>query len=311
MLGEPRNYRGGGDLDAMRSVLRAGRWANNGTYYVHCGDIAWWLHYPSFGINLFDQIFLWDDPEKPGRLLGWVLLGYDRFSTIDVIIQPELRGTSLAQEMFAWAEQRMSGILHSMGKDTIRVMWIFEDDQVMDEILRKRGFESCATDVHMVCELEGPMPKSNPPEGWEVRSCRGLEEVEARAMAQYGAFGSTAAKELYVGRFRSFMQSEVYNPAWDIVTVDEDGRIGSFCIIWPDPLNRVGLFEPVGTHPDQQRLGLGKAVMVEAKRKLQGIGMRQAIVTTAIDNEPAIRLYESAGFRIVNRLMTYTNNIAN
>jgi len=311
MFAEPRHFRDERDLDGMRSLLRAGRRSKNGTYYVHTGDINWWLYYPSFGVNLFEHLYVWDDPSKPGRLLAWVLLGYDSYSTFDVVIQPELRGTPLALEMVNWAEQRMTGILRSLGKDTIRVMWIFEDDTVMDEILRQRGFQPYAADVHMVRSLDEPIQVSGTPDGWTVRACGGLEEVEARAAAQHGAFGSSAPMDQYVGRFRHFMQSGVYNPEWDMVTAREDGKIGAFCITWPDPLNRVGLFEPVGTHPDFQRKGLGKAVMLESLRSLRENGMRQAIVSTAEDNEPGIKLYEAAGFRIVNRLMAYKKNIAN
>jgi ribosomal protein S18 acetylase RimI-like enzyme len=311
MFSEPRHYRDERDLDAMRSLLRAGRRAKNGTYYVHTGDINWWLYYPSFGVDLFEHLYVWDDPSRPGRLLAWVLLGYDSYSTFDVVVQPELRGTPLALEMVSWAEQRMTGILRSLGKDTIRMMWIFEDDTVMDAILRQRGFQRHNEYVHLVRSLDEPIQVSAPPQGWKVRTCRGLEEVETRAAAQHGAFGSSAPMEQYVGRFKRFMQSGVYNSEWEFVAANEAGKIGAFCITWPDPLNRVGLFEPVGTHPDFQRQGLGKALLLEALRRLRENGMRQAIVSTEEDNQPGIKLYESAGFRIVNRLMTYQKKFAN
>jgi hypothetical protein len=42
----PRPYRDESDLDKMRALLQAGRQAANGTYYVHVGDLNWWLFYP-------------------------------------------------------------------------------------------------------------------------------------------------------------------------------------------------------------------------------------------------------------------------
>ena len=54
------------------------------------------------------------------------------------------------------------------------------------------------------------------------------------------------------------MRSPVYDRDLDIVAVSADDRIGAFCIVWMDAVNRVGLFEPVGTHPDFQRKGLGE-----------------------------------------------------
>jgi ribosomal protein S18 acetylase RimI-like enzyme len=252
---------------------------------------------------------VWDDPGTPGRLLAWALLSHDGYNTFDVFIQPELHSTSLALQMLDWAEQRLTGILRGLGKDVIRVMCIFEDDRRMSDILHQRGFQSVAGDVHMVCALDEALDLPSVRDEWSVRACRGVEEVEARATAQYGAFGSKAPIDQYIARFRRFMQSGVYQPQWDIVAVGPEGKVGAFCITWPDPVNLVGLFEPVGTHPDFQRQGLGKAVMLEALHRLQQAGMRQAIVSTAADNTPAIKLYESAGFRIVNRLMIYKKQL--
>ena len=306
---EPRRYQGQRDLQAMCELLQAGRQANTGSYYVHLGDVRWWLFYPPFGVDLFEHLYVWDDPTTPGRLLAWALLSHERYNTFDVFVQPELLNTPLALQVLDWAEQRLTGILRGLNQSTLRVMWIFEDDKLKSETLQRRGFEIAHADVYMVCALDEPPASIYQRDGWMVRNCRGVEEVEARAMAQYGAFGSKAPIDQYVARFQGFMQSGVYQPQWDIVTVGQDGKIGAFCIVWPDPVNRVGLFEPVGTHPDFQRQGLGKAVMLEALQRLHKAGMRQAIVGTAVDNIPAIKLYESAGFRVVNRLMTYKKQL--
>jgi ribosomal protein S18 acetylase RimI-like enzyme len=101
----------------------------------------------------------------------------------------------------------------------------------------------------------------------------------------------------------------VYDPNLDIVAAAADGQIGGFCIVWMDAVNRVGLFEPVGTHPDFQRKGLGKAVMLEGLQRLAEKGMTQAIVSTFEDNEVAIKFYESVGFRIVCKLGTYEKDV--
>ena len=39
MFTEPRVYQNESDLESMRDLLRQGRLANNGTYYVHPGDL--------------------------------------------------------------------------------------------------------------------------------------------------------------------------------------------------------------------------------------------------------------------------------
>ncbi len=303
----PRLYKDERDLDALRNLLAAGRRAANGTYYVHVGDLNWWLFYPPLSGDHWNSIYLWDDPERAGELLGWSLLSLPE--TFDVYIRPDLRGTELASQMYAWAVKKITKSAREAGEENISIQWVLANDHVLDGWLRGQGFVRCHEAVYMIRDLSIPIPDMTLPDGFTVRSCRGVAEVEARAKAQYGAFDSTAPFERYVERFTRFMQSPVYGPDRDVIAVDPNGDIGAFCIIWLDAVNRVGLFEPVGTHPDFQRKGLGKAVMLEALRRLKEHGMRQAIVCTGDDNLPAIRLYESVGFQTVNRLGQYKKRV--
>jgi predicted acetyltransferase len=75
-----------------------------------------------------------------------------------------------------------------------------------------------------------------------------------------------------------------------------DGRGASACTIWFDGVNGVGLFEPVGTHPDFQGKGLGKAVMAEGLRRMKAAGMTRAIVGFDPNNVAALALYTAMGF---------------
>jgi ribosomal protein S18 acetylase RimI-like enzyme len=105
------------------------------------------------------------------------------------------------------------------------------------------------------------------------------------------------------------MRSPVYEDERDMVVTAPGGRIAAFCIYWLDPVNKVGNFEPVGTHPDFQKRGLGKAVLLESLRRMKAHGMETAIVCTDEGNEAAEKLYEAVGFRGVNRLRLYTKRI--
>ncbi len=304
MFFEPRTYRGNEDLHAMHDLLRQGRLADNGTYYVHPGDLNWWLFYPPLKHDLWGSVYLWDDPEKPGRILAWALLPPDG-STFDVVLQPELRGSPVDWEMHRWGLRQAKSLAKRARREHIGVYWISEEDAPLRTWLVEQGFALASRDVHMVCDLASPRAAVRLNDGYEVRSSHGLPEVNQRAWAQYNAFDNSVAFEVYIRRFTRFMQSPVYDPAWDLVAVDPDEQIGAFCIVWPDPITGIGLFEPVGTHPDFQRKGLGKAVMLEALDRLQRMGMRQAIVTTGENNLPAVRLYEAVGFRLAQHLLFY------
>ncbi len=304
----PRPYRDAADLEKMRQLLQAGRQAANGTYYIHIGDLSWWLFYPPLEFELWQYLHLWDDPENPREILAWSLVSPDCY-TADVVLQPRLRGSALAQQMYVWAEEAIIALGRSDNQELVRMMWVAEDDKVLDGHLRQGGFCRAKEDVSMLRLLDEDIPAPVLPEGYVVRGCSGECEVEQRAAAQHGAFGSTAPFDRYTNRFRRFMRSPVYMPELDVVAAAPDGRIGAFCITWLDPLNKVGNFEPVGTHPDFQRKGLGKAVMFEALRGLKERGMTHAIVCTAETNTPAVRLYESVGFYVANRLGIYEKSL--
>ena len=309
MFREPRAYRGTDDLQAMRALLQAGRLADNGAYYVHPGDLNWWLFYPPFDYDPFQYLYLVDDPASPGEILAWILLSPDGFNAFDVFVQPRLRASELESYWREWAELRLTQAVRLRGENLIRAMWVRQGDPVVTDWLESHGFHQGGADAHMLYDLDRSLPEALIPPGCQLRASAGLPEVHARASAQHGAFGSKVPFDRYVQRFTRFMQSGVYDPQWDIVAEMPDGKIGAFCLTWPDPVTGVALFEPVGTHPDYQRKGLGRAVMLEALRRLARAGMRQAIVTTGEDNLPAIKLYESVGFRLAQRLMIFKKEI--
>ena len=56
---------------------------------------------------------------------------------------------------------------------------------------------------------------------------------------------------------------------YEWVVVAPDGRFAAFTNLWIDQVNRSMLFEPVGTHSDFRRQGLGKALMLYALRRMR------------------------------------------
>jgi mycothiol synthase len=304
----PRPFQDEHDLTAMCELLEKGRTADHGTYYVHTGDLMWWLYYPPLEGDFWDHIYLWDAPETPKRLLGWALISPD-WVGIDVYTQPELRGSLIAWEMYLWAEEKATQVARQNGRPTIYVLWISHEDTVLVEHFIQQGFRLRRGITHMVRNLDENVQAAKPIDGFMLRGCKGLMEVSERAGAQYGAFGSKAPFEQYEKRFVNFLRSVVYQPEMDIVAVSQDGQIASFGIVWTDTVNKVGLFEPVGTHPEFQRKGLGRAVMLEGLHRLQESGMQRAIVSTFVDNLAAIDLYESVGFQVANQLGTFEKDV--
>lgn len=294
-----RAYEGLTDLHAMLDLLSEGCRANNGSHYVHRGDLQWWLFYNDDALQGWkSDIRLW---EEDGRLLGWALLSPSEHA-FDVFTAPELRGDPREQEMLAWASKQMPDL------DYVEMNWVADDDNVRIQWLAENDFKVVEDHhtVHFKRSLSDPLTVPQLPAGFTLRNSHGTEsDARLRAVASKAAFGSTMDFESYWPRTWRLMQSPIYVPEHEIFIIAPNGQVASYCIIWTDKVTKVGHFEPVGTHPDFHRKGLGKNLLFEALRRLKAEGMTDADVCTNYDNEAAIPLYESAGFQIDKRLLTY------
>ena len=292
-----RGYEGIQDLYAMLDLLSEGGQVNAGTHYVHRGDLQWWLFYNDAPENAWhSNVRLWHEDD---RLIGWALISPEE-NAFDVFTAPELRGDAREREMLEWATNQMDDL------DFMETVWVAETDDVRTAWLEAHGFQRRDRHfVNLVRSISDPLDAPALPAGFQFRTSRGPEDAQLRSAASHGAFGSTRPFEEYWPRTLRFMQSPIYVPEHELFVVAPNGEVASYCIFWTDPLNKLGHFEPVGTHPNYQRLGLGKSLMLEAMRRLKSEGMTSVDLCTNDGNDAAIGLYESVGMRIKQRLRTY------
>jgi mycothiol synthase len=201
--------------------------------------------------------------------------------------------------MLAWAEEACrenarEGVAPVLGTD------VFDDDSQRCAVLARRGYQRDTdgyTFVRFHQPLDMPMTVPRLPPGFTVRHVTEADFAERVALHREVWAGSRVTVNSYRG-MRAVMG---YLPDLDIVAVAPDGTLASYCICWYDPESRTGLYEPVGTRPAYRGQGIGKAVITEGLRRLQTHGAQLAIVHTNEGNTAAIRLYKSAGFRVVSR----------
>jgi ribosomal protein S18 acetylase RimI-like enzyme len=91
-------------------------------------------------------------------------------------------------------------------------------------------------------------------------------------------------------------QGSFYIRELDLVVEAPNGAIASFCTFRIDPVSRATELEPIGTHPDYRRRGLGKALIFEGMRLLKKYDPLNLYIDGAADNPGANHLYESTGF---------------
>ncbi len=82
-----------------------------------------------------------------------------------------------------------------------------------------------------------------------------------------------------------------------------DGRLedcGTVQGLAPTP--DLGAIQNVGILPEHRRHGLGRALMLKALHGFQQIGITRVSLEVTADNQGAVQLYESLGFRLMKTL---------
>jgi ribosomal protein S18 acetylase RimI-like enzyme len=110
--------------------------------------------------------------------------------------------------------------------------------------------------------------------------------------------------------YRTFMTAPGYDPELDVVVVAPDGTFAAFVMAWADSTLKLGELEPVGTHQDYRRRGLGKAALFEALRRLRAAGMDAVSVATSALDTGNIAFYQAAGFEICDQVRRFHKALA-
>jgi len=208
-------------------------------------------------------------------------------------VDPRLRTLVLEEEMLEVAE------LHLVHPER-KKLWVFPhaDDGLRQEILLRRGFSKVVRPGAVVKQhrrsLDGPIPDVRSVPGYTVRSLGEIDELPSRSWASWRAFHPDEPDEDYEGWewYHNIQRLPLYRRDLDIVAVAPDGEIASFCTIWYDDVTRSAIYEPVGTVPEHQRRGLGKAILTEGLRRVKRMGAVMAFVTGL--SPAANALYDSA-----------------
>ena len=305
----PRLYQAEADLQKMRSLLQTGLAAQTGAYYIHPGELDLCLYNWLDGYDPWQSIYLWDDPADSGRLLGWAIL-YTPWSGFDVFVQPELWSSAWAAKLNAWAEGKACEKAREQGRRQVWRNNVAERDQILKGRLINRGFQEGPEHamLSMECDLERELPQATLPEGYRLRKVEAADAVQ-RARAQHLAFEVDMPIEEYLDKYRHFMDSPGFARGREWIVAAPDGRVASFCMAWPDSASRIGQIDPVGTHPEFQRKGFAKAVMVAGLRDFQSGGMSIARVCVRAGNQAALGLYEGLGFRRTVKLLAYQKGL--
>lgn len=251
--------------------------------------------HPTGNPHWADHSQLWET--AVGQLIG--IVHPDGPSTAYVEIHPDYR--HLEPEMMDWAEVHLRGPAAD-GKGEQIHFFAYAYDTYRQELLTKRGYEQTNYGGVIRHLRFGQQSLIQPTltAGYTLRTTNPEDLADCQQIADLlnAAFGRTFHN---ADEYQWFTRNAPsFRQYLDLVAVAADGTFASYVGIPYDMLNQRGIFEPVCTHPNHQKRGLGKALMQEGLRRLFVVGAVDVTVETG-DMIPANALYNSLGFTEVQK----------
>ena len=310
-----RPWAGPDDLRAMESLVTAA-WLSPARPLVHCtiGDLEWWLALGGPDVDWSKRIRIWSIGGDP---VAWAWLtppaSLDWFASHELTSHEEL---TVRRDILAWqadVAQAAAAVATSTAPapgaaaDPISMeVWAADGwrESAMLSDLGWTATEVVLTQYHQPLDVELDPPRV--PDGYVLRSVRLPDDIPERVAVHRAAF---APSKMTDEKYRIAAGQDHYTPERDIVLEASDGTFAAFAMCWADPVGSIGEFEPVGTHPDHQRRGLGRAIMRHGLRLMRAAGLRDALVFSLRSNTASEALYRSAGFAEVAFHRQYTKPI--
>jgi predicted N-acetyltransferase YhbS len=278
---------------------RLERW-NYARYFITPMLASWGLGEPDMdayreAIRLFDaSTGVWEN--EAGQIIGVVNIEHadkQHSGWGEAFFQHHPGYAALLPEMLDFAEGR----LRNREKGLLFIP-IYDHDHELQDLARARGYQldSNYTLADSVYTIGRELPQYRLPEGYRVQSLADDNDLERRRKAFGLAFNHPDPNDWpSLLSCQELQRAPDYRRELDVVAVAPDGEFVSFCIAWWDALNRIASIEPVGTVPGHRRLGLARAVVLEAIRRVAALGAQKAFVGSDLP------FYLSLGFQL-----TYT-----
>ncbi len=294
-----QRFRGEVDYERMQNLLRSNYPQNTSLINCTVGDIDWWRSTAS-DPEIMQKVGLWET--STGELVAFTWPGEGQ---VDIMCHPAHRAVEALILEHAEAEYRQHS--SNLAEASLLSCSSNASDTVRNELLQARGYRRSDEFFSFHQRSLVQLPVMPPlPDGYTIRSVQGEADLAERVAVHRAAFHPS---RMTVEKHQRAMASSTYRQELDLVVVAPDGTFAAFTIVWLDDANQIGLFEPVGCHPEHQRRGLASAVMLEGMRRLQQAGATVAHVLSAADDSPGAHLYRALGFEAVDRIYIWEKQI--
>lgn len=132
-------------------------------------------------------------------------------------------------------------------------------------------------------------------------------EMDARVFPCLGEFEGCRKLMTDISKQRNFLPRATWLITWDGTGNEDAVDCGTIQAIVPSKI--MGAIQNVGITPKHRGLGLGRALVNKCLIGFREAGMKRAYLEVTADNEHAINLYRSIGFRLTRTLYKPSHHV--
>ena len=197
-------------------------------------------------------------------------------------------------EMVEWIEEYSRAHKGEESKVKLSIIEL-EGNQEKEQVLRDHGFtRGRIYGIFRIRDVDAPIPDYELPQGFIVRSAdpeTDFDEI-ARCIRQVFGHGEWFTREI----LDEIASTSTYQQDLDLVVVDENSKIVSFCTFRLDSPSGITELEPMGTLAEYRSMGIGRALLCEGFRRLRKYNPSFLYIGGAANTPESNRLYEVTGF---------------
>jgi ribosomal protein S18 acetylase RimI-like enzyme len=253
---------------------------------------------------------LWFD--GGGRMVGFAFV--DPYHNLRFEFDQQAAGSDLALEIVRWGEVCIRRAMQETGESLTLAASCRDDNTERIALLARHGFIMQAMrSLQMARPLDKRIATPQVPPGFSLGHVAGEHEAAALVALHRAAFGTTM---MTVEERLAMMRGPDYDPKLDLLIIAPDGRFAATCMaaIYQEENARTGRKEgytdPIATHPDFQRRGLAKALLLTGLHKLKQRGMDIAVLGTSSENIAMQRTAQAVGFHVRSTTLWFSKPVA-
>jgi mycothiol synthase len=245
---------------------------------------------------------IWEN--ELGQIIGFAMLWsrqpISSYIVLDNFVHPKFATDELFSAILKWGDLRANDI--TKGQEAALTVYVtgFSRYDFSARLLKQYGYTLLPPNpdghnIYFAKPLQNRISLPPVPLGYKIRKLQGTDDLESY-QALYGFSKVNPLHQIELIESKEYCHLAMVNPEGEFVAYCEC----SVCYAeWERTNQRIGWIDYVETKPEQQKKGLGRAILAAGLLELQKLGADTAMLVTINTNVPAVNLYDKTGFESV------------